>query len=154
MTSTGQFEIIGLPAPQGSKSAVMIGGKARLIEGKGSAGRNRHKDWRTTVASVARDVADTTPEAPLDGPLHLDVIFRFPMPASRKKADLARGWAWKTSAPDLDKLVRTLGDGLTAGGLIRDDARFAIVTAEKREVTGWTGALVIIKTIDPSDMAA
>lgn len=147
MTTTGQFEIIGLPAPQGSKTAVNIGGKARLIEGKGPS-RQRHKDWRTTIAQTARDIAAALPDAPLDGPLHLEVMFRFPMPASRKKADRERGWTWKTSAPDLDKLVRAIGDGLTAGGLIRDDARIVTTVAEKHEVTGWTGALVTVTQIE------
>lgn len=144
-----RFEVLGLPAPQGDKSAVIIGGKPRLIEGKRGSGRDRHKTWRTVVADAARDIADDLDE-PLDGPLGLSVEFRFPMPASRRKADRVAGWALKTTAPDLDKLIRALGDSLEAGGLIVSDARFCAIEARKVEVTGWTGAVVEITREDQS----
>jgi Holliday junction resolvase RusA-like endonuclease len=140
------FEIIGLPTPQGSKTKMPNG--AMLDGGKTRDARQRHKDWRTTVAQTARDVARTTDGTPLDGPLYLAVTFRFPMPASRPKALRAAGEGWKTSSPDLDKLIRALGDGLQAGGLIRDDARFVTIEASKVEVDSWTGAYVWIETID------
>ena len=37
---------LGFRVPQGSKSAVLIGGKARLIEGSSTTGREKHKSWR------------------------------------------------------------------------------------------------------------
>ena len=83
---------------------------------------------------------------PLDGPLGLSVEFRFPMPAARKRAVRAAGKAWKTTAPDIDKLLRCLCDGLSAGGLIVDDARFCAVEVTKIEVTTWTGAIVSLTT--------
>lgn len=140
------FEVIGTPAPQGSKTAVRTKhGRTVMLEGKGE-GRRRHKTWRAAVAEAARDVAGHDDvEAPLDGPLVLDVEFRFPMPASRSKTVHALGRAPKTTAPDLDKLVRALGDGLTEGGLIRDDARIVTTISSKVEVVGWTGAVVALR---------
>ena len=51
------------------------------------------------------------------------------MPASAKKSERLTGWRPKISAPDLDKLVRSVGDSLKEGGLIKDDARFAYIIA-------------------------
>lgn len=144
MSLTGEFEILGVPSPQGDKSAVMIGGKPRLIEGKRGSARAKHRDWRSAVAQAARDIARDS-DAPFDGPLELCVQFRFPMPASRPKRIRLAGRAPKVSSPDLDKLLRALGDGLQAGGLITDDARIVEVVASKIEVTGWTGAVVELR---------
>lgn len=146
MSFVTEFEIVGDPSPQGSKTRMPNGA---VVEGRSAAQRAKHKNWRTAIADAAKDVAERLPEfdgydAPLDGPLGLSVEFRFAMPASRRKAVREAGRAFKTSAPDVDKLLRALCDGLQAGGLIRDDARICAVEATKVEVVGWTGALVTI----------
>jgi crossover junction endodeoxyribonuclease RusA len=128
------FEVVGLPAPQGSKRHV---GNGVMIE----TGRG-HRPWRAAVAAAAREHA---PDVPLDGPLQLVVHFRFPMPASRPAKVRSVGQAPKTTAPDLDKLIRSVGDALTEGGLIRDDARICALHATKSEVQGWSGAVITIE---------
>ena len=95
------------------------------------------------MAEAAAEAATLFP-APLDCPLWLIVTFRFPMPSSRSKALRLLGKAPKGTTPDLDKLLRSLGDGLAAGGLIANDSRIARVWADKIEVVGWTGASVWI----------
>ncbi len=141
-----EFEVLGLPAPQGSKTRMPNGA---MVEAGSASGRLRHKDWRTAVADAAREVAEHDDvAAPLDGPLGLSVEFRFPMAQSRPKAVRALGRAWKVSKPDTDKLLRSVGDALTVGGLIVDDARFVAVEAVKVEVTGWTGAIIRITRED------
>ncbi len=139
-----EFEVIGVPKPQGSMKAISIGGRARVKPSGGSD----FAAWRNAVSQAAKDVAehDDVP-APLDGPLVLLVDYRIPMPKSRPKRDRERGEAHKTSAPDLDKLVRTIGDALTASGLIVDDARFVAINATKVETTGWTGAVVRVERL-------
>ena len=135
------FDVIGLPRPQGSKKAFMAGGKARMKEAS-----DGHATWRNQVAEAARSIAAAVRvPAPLDGPLTLGIEFRFPMPASRSKRVRDYGWAAKTTAPDLSKLVRCVEDGLQAGGLIVDDARITeYVAVHKIETTGWTGAVITI----------
>lgn len=140
-----QFDVVGSPAPQGSKSAVMIAGRPRLLEGKGDQ-RQRHKSWRATVAAAAREAA---PVDPFDGPLQLTVEFRFPMPAARSKKIRALGRWPKQSAPDLDKLIRSVGDALKEGGMIVDDARLVSIHATKVEVVGWTGATITLTRTTP-----
>jgi len=133
-----EFEVLGVPAPQGSKRAFVVGGKARMTD----MGSTKAVAWRDSVSATARDIAADTGR--LDGPLGLSVEFRFPMPTSRKRAVRDLGRSWKVTAPDIDKLLRCLCDGLSAGGLITDDARFCAVEATKVEVTGWTGAIVTL----------
>jgi Holliday junction resolvase RusA-like endonuclease len=136
------FEVLGLPSPQGSKTRMPNGA---MLDGRSKGARDRHRDWRSSVAQAARDVAEHEDiTAPLDGALTLGVEFRFPMPKSRSKRLREIGYNPKTTAPDLDKLVRALCDGLQAGGLITDDARFHLIAARKVEVVGWTGAAVAV----------
>lgn len=146
---TVRFEVLGIPTPQGSKSRMQNGA---LLEGRSTAQRQAHQSWRTAVAEAARAQAEV--HGKLDGPLTLDVSFRFPMPASRSKAVRVIGWAWKTSAPDLDKLVRSVGDALKIGGLIADDSRFAGIHARKLEVASWTGAIVTVRPMHSWELAA
>jgi len=143
------FDVLGLPVQQGSHKPIVRGGKALMVEAaKG------HAAWRTDVANAARAEAERLHEehgmgaVPLDGPLSLHVTFRFPCPTSRPKAhraaaDTDRG-APKTTTPDLDKLVRCIGDALTASGLIADDRLIWDLHALKIETTGWTGAQILI----------
>lgn len=135
------MEVLGTPTPQGSKTRMPNGA---MLEGRSANQRNAHAAWRDSVAAAARDEVEHG-AAKLDGPLVLVVEFRFPMPASARKADRERGWSWKTSAPDLDKLVRSVGDALKIGGLIADDSRFIELRATKRCVAnGWTGAVITV----------
>lgn len=130
------LRILGVPAPQGSKTALPGG---RLIEGGSATGRARHRAWRTAVAEAAA-YAMTSRDAPLDGPLQLVADFRLPRPASARKSKV-----WADRKPDLDKILRSTLDGLTDGGLIADDARVVYVSASKAlaDLSDlWTGAII------------
>lgn len=133
------FNVVGTPVQQGSKRHV---GGGRFIEAA-----NGHRQWRYAVANKAAELAAEL-DGPLDGPLMLTVVFRFPMPASRSRKVQAQKVGWKQSAPDLDKLVRTIGDALTESGLIRDDARIGMVMASKVETTDAAGAEIGLWPLD------
>lgn len=140
------FDIVGLPSPQGSKRAFIVGGKARMTD----MGGTKAVAWRDSVANQARTLA--TEHGCLDGPLLLDILFRFPMPGSRPKATRTIGVAWKTTAPDSSKLLRAVEDGLQAGGLIRNDSTIVDHRIRKIEVNvGWSGASIALKQIGPVD---
>lgn len=134
------FDVVGIPMPQGSMKAFSAAGKARM-KPSGGAG---FAAWRNAVSDAAKRIADQR-DAPMDGPLLLTAEFRFPLPASRPKRLRDAGIAAKTTAPDIDKLLRCLGDALTASGLIADDARISEVRAIKIETTGWTGATIGVR---------
>lgn len=145
--TTISFDVVGTPAPQGSKTRMPNGA---MVEGRSTAQRQGHAHWRSAVAQAARAaMAAQGLTGPLGGPLTLYVNFRFTMPKSRKKAAREAGIDLKTSAPDLDKLIRSTGDALKEGGMIVDDALFANISAVKYEVTGWTGAQITVRQVTP-----
>lgn len=139
------FEVVGTPAPQGSKTRMPNGA---MLDGRSKGAREGHANWRSAVAEAARTARTRLPGTePIGGALSLIVTFRFPMPKSRSKATRAEGRCHKTSAPDLDKLIRSTGDALKEGGLIVDDALFVGVVASKHEVVGWTGAQITVEQL-------
>lgn len=121
-----RFEIEGLPAPQGSKRHV---GNNRFIE----ASKNLPA-WRAKVESECRLLFGE----PIDGALEVELWFYLPKPSSVSRE-------FPSVMPDLDKLVRAVGDGLTKGGAIIDDSRIVNLLAYKRySLDGWTGVKVQI----------
>ena len=131
------FDVIGHPAHQGSKRHV---GGGRMVEMSKKVG-----PWRDSVAHAAMAAMGAGPG--LTGPVELLVTFQVPMPASRRAVDRHRGWRWADRRPDLDKLLRSTLDGLTASGIIEDDARVVAIHAHMIEVAhGWTGAKVRLCT--------
>lgn len=139
------FRVLGVPVPQGSKQAFVRGGRAVMRDDNSG----KLKPWRTEVANAAREAHAGRP--PFDGALQLDARFVMPRPASaRKKAH------WCTVKPDLDKLLRALGDSLTMAGVIRDDARFAEIRVLKvlaNVADPWTGVDVAIRQMDNGESA-
>ena len=136
-----EFQVYGVPVPQGSKTPVK--NKQGRIVGSREANDKTLRPWRQELADAARRMASIA--GCLDGPIRLRVTFRFPMPASAPKRARDRGWRMKWVMPDQDKLVRAIGDGLKAGGLIKDDARICDTRMRKIEVwDDWTGAEIAL----------
>lgn len=137
MTTT-RFEVLGVPAPQGSKSAVPTrSGRVVVLEGKGSQ-RVRHRAWRGAVAEAARDAVPVR----FDQAVEIEITFRMPRPKSWPKSRI-----FPSGRPDVDKLARSTLDGLTDGGALSDDSIVCRLTVEKIAVTGWTGAVITIRTM-------
>jgi len=133
------FRVLGVPAPQGSKTRMPNGA---MLEAASQTGRDKVKAWRTAVADTAHQ---HRPETPLDGPLHLTVAFYMPRPKARTKA------VWADRKPDLSKLLRATEDALTDSGMISDDSRIVDCTITKRYSRGtdpWTGADITIATLE------
>ena len=145
-----RFNVIGVPAPQGSKTRMPNGA---LVEGSSATGRAKHRTWRQAVAHEAHQQRQLL-EHCFSGPLMVDVVFRFPMPASRPaafKRRVAEGeiTGWKVTKPDLDKLARSIGDALTEAGLIERDELIAQWGVSKIEVPAgeWTGATITVQEL-------
>lgn len=116
----------GTPAPQGSLKAVRLGAHARLI-----CDNKRTMPWRETIRTVLR--ANGYGRELLDCPVFVSMTFYFPRPKSHygKKGLRASAPFAPTSKPDLDKLLRSVGDALT-GVVLWDDSRIADVRASKQ----------------------
>jgi Holliday junction resolvase RusA-like endonuclease len=141
------FRVHGIPAPQGSKTAVVRGGRAQLLEGSSTTGRAAHKLWRSQVAEAAtrawEDQIENVTE-PFDGPLAVAITFW--CPAAKKH----RG-EYKPTKPDIDKLVRTVMDALaTDARVMVDDSRVVELSATKRAhpLVTMHGAWIAVSEIE------
>lgn len=136
MTEPVTFRVLGLPAPQGSKTVY----NGRPVEGGSQTGRENVKAWRNVVAETAHEVWAGRP--PIDGPVSLSIKFVMPRPKAAPKKN-----RWHASRPDLDKLLRSTKDALKTAGVYTDDGRVACVTMTKTLATvdyPWTGATITI----------
>lgn len=116
----------GDPVGQG---AIKGGGTDRDAEGKVIRRRPAYhangkqlRSWRETVIEATQKaMAEIGLTAPLDGPLHLTAVFRLPRGKTVTRE-------LPTVPPDLDHLIRALGDSLTKAHAIADDARIVSLT--------------------------
>jgi Holliday junction resolvase RusA-like endonuclease len=125
------FNIVGLPATQGAKTAYRNPhtGRMAVVEGKTPAARMKFGAWRQAVVEESRRQAEA--HGTLDGELHASFTFYLPKPKSRPKRE-----EWVSTQPDFDKLARAVADGLTLGTLIADDARIVECWIGKRYAIG------------------
>ena len=110
------INVFGLPAPQGSKRIF----NGRLVE----ASSVKLNKWRKEITSVASTYLHENGWEPFDGPVQLRITFYLPRPKTVKR-DLP------TVPPDLDKLIRAVGDGLTDSQIWKDDSLVVSLVCEK-----------------------
>lgn len=141
------LRIIGIPAPQGSKTAINRGGRTVLLEGKGP-GRAAVKEWRRAVADAARihltiDGSSTLAEAVK---VAVDFVFTRPPSVSVRKRP------HHTVKPDLDKLARSTLDALVEGGLLTGDQLVVDLHATKAYAAQGNppGAVIRIDAMEPA----
>jgi len=129
-----EFSVVGLPVQQGSMRHV---GRGRIIHSNDSA----LKRWRERVAEAAQ--AAGIHAAPRPDAVKLTVTFTLPRP----KSVPSRKRNAPTVAPDLDKLVRAIGDALT-GVAYEDDSQIITLFAVKQYADDCeSGVQVAITTL-------
>jgi Holliday junction resolvase RusA-like endonuclease len=126
------LEVFGEPASQGSHSVI----NGRIVQVNSA----KHKRWRNAVAFAAMNLVGSDWEL-LDEAIKLSVIFYLPRPKTATRELPA-------VMPDLDKLIRSVGDSLT-GTIIRDDSRIVIIQAQKiyADERG-SGALIRVSSVE------
>ena len=109
-------EVFGLPQPQGSVRAFLPKGGNRPVLTCDNA---KVKPWRQDVAALAAVAMHEKGQKILSRPraVQVKVTFYFQKPKSSGK-----NIQFKTTKPDLDKLLRALLDALT-GIAFEDDAQ-------------------------------
>ena len=119
-----QFEVVGRPAPQGSKSLARLrNGRTVMIDAS-----KRLRPWRNSIAAAAVEAGATVTDAPVS----LVIVARYSHAVSHRRAD----GAIKASVPirpayaDADKLARAVCDALT-GVAYRDDRQVARLLVER-----------------------
>ena len=144
------FTVRGLPAQQGSKRAFRNKHSGRIQQVESS---KRVAPWRSDVRDAAekamtylvgatgtgdRGFAEVMP--PLNGPVAVDLTFRFPRPKSHYLPANARraepelrpsAPAWPAGKPDADKVARAVLDAITAICFV-DDAQVVYLVSRKR----------------------
>ncbi len=108
--------VFGLPAPQGSKRIF----NGRLVE----ASSVKLNKWRKELTQVATNYITDNEVEPFDGPVQLRITFYLPRPKTVKRE-------LPTVPPDLDKLIRAVGDGLTDSKIWTDDSLVVSLMCEK-----------------------
>jgi Holliday junction resolvase RusA-like endonuclease len=127
------LSVTGNPASQGSH-AIMYG---RIVQVNSS----KHKAWRKAI--VQKAIA-TLPDdwQPIDEPCELIVNFYLPKPKTVDRQ-------LPSVSPDLDKLIRAVGDSLTDSGVVTDDSRIVRISARKLYAEGIEpGASIQVKTLN------
>lgn len=118
--SSVTFEVKGRAQVKGNARAFVVrraGGPPRAIV---TLDHRRSKGWEQLVAEQAQTTHDY-----FAGPVRLEVTFYLPRPQKLRK-----GTPHHITLPDLDKLVRCIGDALT-GVLFDDDKQIVDVHARK-----------------------
>jgi Holliday junction resolvase RusA-like endonuclease len=105
------FFVDGQPIPQGSMKVI----NGHVIHSQGSA----LASWRSSIALAAK-MAGAKPHLE---PVEIEMIFTMARPRTVTRPE-------PSVAPDLDKLVRAVLDGLTAIAY-RDDGQVTTLTASK-----------------------
>ncbi|MHC9884102.1 RusA family crossover junction endodeoxyribonuclease [Corynebacterium diphtheriae] len=108
-----EFDVKGIPAPQGSKNAYRRGNRIVLVESS-----KKVPAWREAVALEAKKHCAQQ----IDGPVFVGMIFRLPRPKSLPKKVIHM-----VKKPDLDKLIRSTCDALSGVAYIDDNQ----ITAQK-----------------------
>lgn len=138
------IDVLGLPAPQGSKRHV---GRGILVESSTKVG-----PWREAVVAAATNQGAANLR--LDGPVKLDVSFYLPRPKAHYRANgELRPTApfVQSNTPDIDKLLRSTLDALVQAAVIADDARVQELESRKLYATSERapGALIMLKGNHP-----
>lgn len=100
------LRVYGVPRPQGSKRYV---GNGRFVEASDV------KPWRQAIAKAVFDEFVATSDSDtFTEPVVIEAVFFLPKPKTVKRV-------WPSVAPDLDKLCRAVGDGLSVDSNALDD---------------------------------
>ena len=121
MIESVSFTVAGVPIPQGSSRAFVVGGRAVVT----SSNKNLAQ-WRQRIATEAQKVAVESGFYSLDKRAYdVHATFYFPRTKSLKKNQTEH-----IVRPDLDKLIRAINDGIT-NILIPDDSMINAINVRK-----------------------
>jgi crossover junction endodeoxyribonuclease RusA len=112
------FDVLGRPAPQGSKKSI---GNNRFVEASKFL-----PAWRNAVRLAAEDAVTVNGWARVSGPVELEILFYLDRPSTISTVKRP----YPTVPPDIDKLIRGVGDSLT-GVIYDDDSQIIRVLAWK-----------------------
>lgn len=129
-----RIRVVGLPAPQGSKTRFPNGGmreSSRAVP-----------PWREAVRAETQRAMNG--HRPWEGPVCVEIGFLLPRPKSAP-----RRVRFPVKRPDVDKLARAVLDGLAEGGAFADDGQVVDLYAFKRFAPGGQPPGCVIYISEP-----
>lgn len=111
--------VAGVPSPQGSKNAFRRGSKIVLVESSKAL-----PEWRRRLVEAFKPFKGLTTQPGYENGATVSVEFYLPRPKSVKRQ-------YPTTKPDLDKLIRSVGDALEIAGVIDGDSKIVQWVASK-----------------------
>lgn len=112
--------VAGEPKPQGSKNAFKRGNKIVLVESSKGL-----PEWRRTLVEAFKPFEGLSTNPGYENGVTVSVEFYLTRPGSVKRPN-------PSVKPDLDKLIRSVGDALTIAGVVKDDSMIVQWVASKR----------------------
>lgn len=143
------FFVPGEPVTEGSTKAFTSGQRVVVTHDRGP----ELAAWRTRVKRAAQKAAREAGWEPrYDGPVTVTAVFFLPRPKS------AKGRLLPHVKPDLDKLIRAVGDALAPykqDGVLKDDSRIVTWRASKDYDDCYKpGVLVYVSRVDEEGLSA
>lgn len=138
----------GRPAPQGSKRYLgRAGGKGITVESSKAVAPWRADIREQILIALADPGTYGQHDTPLTGPLHVEISFTMPRPASTPKTRTPPA----VKRPDLDKLARAVLDAVGSAGLWVDDSQVTRMLCDKRiaGIGETPGAMIRIRRATP-----
>lgn len=111
--------VAGVPSPQGSKNAFKRGSKIVLVESSKAL-----PEWRRRLVEAFKPFEGLTTQPGYENGATVTVEFYLPRPKSVKRN-------LPITKPDLDKLIRSVGDALEIAGVIDGDSKIVQWSARK-----------------------
>jgi Holliday junction resolvase RusA-like endonuclease len=108
--------IIPTKSTHQSSLRVLRSRSGRFFVGKFS--KSPIKRW---VSEFSEKISKFKPDAPFDGPMEVEIEFRFPYNKSAPRK-IVNTDTWKTTRPDLDNMEKVILDTLASDGFIVDDS--------------------------------
>lgn len=130
-----RFIVPGIPQGKGRPRITSRGGSPRAYTPQKTVA------YEGLIALAAQEAASGA--KPLSGPVAVDIVAWFPIPASWSKKRQAEAYH-HTSKPDADNIVKAVGDGLN-GVLWNDDSQVALCSIVKRY--GIPGLAVTVRPL-------
>lgn len=155
-----RLDVPGTPAPKGSARAVIRGARAISIPSGSDANKARLASWKAEMLAAIR-CCDNRLNGFTGNAIVCACVFRFPM----RKGDLGTGanamrpkhgvHAYLTSKPDVDKLLRSTLDAITASGVIwRDDSQAIVMGARVYVPPGMPVMSTVLLGTDIAEVTA
>lgn len=141
--TTISFEANGEPMPQPRPRAFKTpSGQVRVYDPSTAEG------WKSQIAVAAKPFV---PFPPWEGPISIEVQFRFSRPKNHFKSngDLkSNAPYWRSGRKDLDNCLKAVMDALTNIGVWKDDGQVVILNASRIYDHASPGATITVIKLD------